>query len=56
MTIAPIVIALVIGLIIILAIAAVAFGLAWRHAELENCKLRSRYLYRFSDLPKREAL
>jgi hypothetical protein len=55
-TVAPIVVALVVGLIIILAIAAVGFALAWRHAELENCKLRSRYLYRFAGLPKREAL
>lgn len=55
MTIAPIIVAMVVGLIIILAIAAVVFALAWRRAELENCKLRSRYLYRVGGLPTLEA-
>ena len=55
MTVAPIVVALVVGLIVILAIAAVVFALAWRRAELDNSKLRSRYLYQFAGLPKMEA-
>ena len=56
MTVAPFVIALVVGLIIILAIATVCFGLAWRKAELDACDLRRQRANRVIGMPNREAL